>query len=133
MDDLCVYCTQRVSLPLLQHNEGALGFSVSWFRPFFRSVFQFLCQKRLRFFGFGDHWGLGFLFSVPGKNNIGFSDLPLDAVRCFPGFSPENMRFNNLNRRHVFSDFFRVFGFDRNLFRFCGFLLLLYDFSLRSL
>ena len=67
--------------------------------------------------------------SVSGKNNTGFSDLPLDAVRCFSDFSPENMRFNNLNRLNVFSDFFRVFGFDRKLFRFCAFLLLFYGFA----
>ena len=33
--------------------------------------------------------------SVFGKIKIGFSDLLFDAVRCFSGFSSENMRHND--------------------------------------
>ena len=49
--------------------------------------------------------------SVFAKNKIGFSDLLLDAVRCFSGFLSENMRLNDLNRVHVFSDFACGFRF----------------------
>ena len=99
-----------VSYALLPHllslGRGALGFSVLRFRPFFRSVFRF--WRPLRF-------AVSVLFrsrfSVFGKNRIGFSDLLLDAVCCFSGFSSENMRLNDLNRVHVISDFACSFRF----------------------
>lgn len=43
------------------------------------------------------------------KNNIGFSGFLFDVVWCFPGFSSENMRLNDLSRIHAFSNF--VCGF----------------------
>ena len=38
--------------------RGALGFSVLRFWLFFLDRFFGFCCKRLRFFGFGGHWGL---------------------------------------------------------------------------
>ena len=66
-------------------------------------------------FGFGVCYGLRFLFRsqflVWGKNKIGFSDLLFDAVWCFSGFSSENMRLNDLNHVHLFSNFACGFRF----------------------
>ena len=50
-------------------------------------------------------------FPVFGKNKIEFSDLLFDAVRCFFGFSSENMRLNDLNPVHLVSDFACGFRF----------------------
>ena len=43
------------------------------------------------------------------------------------------MRLNDLKRVHVFSDFAPVFGFDRDLLRFSGFLYYLYGFAVSYL
>ncbi len=62
-----------------------MGFSVSLFWPFFRSVFRFLQQKStvfrflclLRFSGFPS---ISIWFSVSGKNTSGFSDVLFAVV-----------------------------------------------------
>ena len=104
----------------LEHWEGGVGI----FGHFLDRFFSFCAEK----FGFSVLVTIAvssfcsISVSVFGKNKIGFSDLLFDARWCFSGFSSENMRLNNLNRVHIFSDF--AYGFDR----FCGFLLLFVPF-----
>lgn len=52
---------------------------------------------------------LSISLSVFGKIKIGFFNLLFDAVRYFSGLFSENVRLNDLNHEHVFSDF--AFGF----------------------
>lgn len=59
---------------------------------------------------------------VPGKSNIAFSNLLLDAVWCSSSFFSENMHLNDLNHVHVFFLLLALFSFDQNLFQFCSFL-----------
>ena len=94
--------------------EGALGFSVLRFVPFFRSVFRFLYEKTSifrfwRLLRFSRLFCSGFL--VFGKNEIGLLDLLFDAVWWFSGLSSENLRLNDVNHMHVFSGFARGFRF----------------------
>ena len=97
----------------------------------FLDRFVGFCTKNLRIFGFGDHCGLQFAvsvlfrsrFSVFGKNKIGLLDLLCDAVWCFSGFSSENMRLKISTTYTSSLILLAVFGFDRNLFRFCGFII----------
>ena len=87
---------------------GIFGFAVS-------SIFWIgFCTKTLRFFGFGACCGLQFPFyfalnfRFSAKIKSGFRI----AIRCFSGFSLENMRFNDLNRVLVFSDFASGFSYE---------------------
>ena len=91
--------------------RGALGFSILRFRPFFRSFFRFLYQKTSVLVSVAVCGFCSILLSVFGKNKMEFSDLLLDALRYFSGFSSENMRLKDLNRVHVFSDFACSFRF----------------------
>ena len=73
------------------------------------------CTKNLQLFGFGFCCGMRFLLYFAlnfQQNKIGFSDLLFgDVVWCFSGLSSENMRLNDLNHGHVFSDFACGFRF----------------------
>ena len=100
-------CTKTLG----KKKEGALGFSVS---AIFEIGFSVFVPK---------HFGFSVLvtiavcsfrsisLSVFGKNKTGFSDLLFDAVWRFSFISSENMRLNDFNRVHVFSDCACAFRF----------------------
>ena len=79
----------RIEFLLNVYKRGTLGFSVSRFWTFFRSVFRFSQQETavfrfwclLRFSGFPS---ISIWFSVSGKNTSGFSDLVFALVSGFP-------------------------------------------------
>ena len=63
------------------------------------------------------------------QNKIRFSDSVLfNAARCFSRFSSKNMRLNDVNCVHVFSDFACGFLLWSKFFLFCRFLLLIVRF-----
>ena len=76
------------SIKSLTSKEGGIGFSVSRFWPFFRSVFRFLHLKA-SVFRFWYMWRfavfpfLSIWFSVFGQNTSGFSDLISVVVSGF--------------------------------------------------
>ena len=118
-----------------------MAISVLGFRPFCRSVFRFLYKKKLRFLGFDDYsflhflsyFALGFQFSVFGKYKLGFSDLLFDAqFGVFPVSLWKICASTTSPTCPPSRILLALFGFDRNLFRFCRFELFyfyLYGFA----
>jgi len=123
----------RENLSEQSRKEGVLGFSVlavslisfSFFVPQKTSAFRFWWLLRFLFY-----LALGFRFSVFGKIKIRFSDLLFEcSLVFFFGFplgkyAPLTTSTACTSSLILLADF----GFDRNLFRFCGFLLLFVRF-----
>ena len=93
-----------VSYSFLNSLGFSFDFNFNW-NLFLHWPHYYTCTKETVVFG--DHCVLRFLFyfalglRLP-KIKIWFSDLLFDAVRCFSGFSSENIRLNDLNRVHVY-------------------------------
>ena len=99
---------------------GIFGFAVS--ANYLDRFFGF-CTKKLWFFGFGDYYGWWFLFSVFGKNKIEFSICHSMQFGVVP-VSLRKMCASATSTACTSSlILLSVFGFDRNSFRFGGFLL----------
>ena len=116
-----------VSYSFLNSLGFSFDFNFNW-NLFLHWPHYYTCTKETVVFG--DHCVLRFLFyfalglRLP-KIKIWFSDLLFDAVRCFSGFSSENIRLNDLNRVHVYSDFAcGLVPFWSTFTSVCGFLLL---------
>ena len=103
-----------------------LGFSALQFQPFFRSVFFSFRTEKLRFSGFSDCCGLRFrIYFALGfrQNSIAFRVCYLMRFSVLPASRWKYARAST--GCTSFQVLLATFGFDRSLFRFCGFLLLL--------
>ena len=109
------------SLKLLTLWRGELGFSILRFRPFFTSVFRFWCPLRFLFY-----YAIGFRFSAKIKS--GFQISYSMRFGFFPVYFRKICASATSTSCNSCLILLQVFGFDRNLFRFCGFLILFAGF-----